>query len=93
MKTTDNIRASVLRGLRLLLLISAPFASARAASSVQEGATPPAHFEVHNEVLGKVPVFAEFRSIVASDDAQHVAFFVHRARGWSVWHDGVEGPT
>lgn len=93
MKTTHDIRASVLRGLRLLLLILSPFASSRAASPVQEGANPPAHFKVHNEVLGKVPLLWEPRSLEASDDAKHVAFAIRRARGMSVWHDGVEGPT
>ena len=93
MKTTDDIRVSILRGLRLLLLILAPFASARAASPVQEGTTLPTHFKVHNEVLGKVPLLGDSRSTVVSDDAQHLAFVVRRAQGWTVWHDGVEGPT
>ena len=92
MKTTDGISAWALRSLRLLLLISSPFASAQAASPGPAGATPPANFKVHNTVLGKVPLLGDPRSIVDSDDGQHIAFVVRRGLKSAVWHDGTEGP-
>jgi hypothetical protein len=90
MRTTNGIRASALRSLRLLLLISAPFASARAASPVQDGA-PPASFEAHNVVLGKLPMLWDPATALVSEDSQHVAFVVRHAQGSAVWQDGVEG--
>lgn len=91
MKTTDDIRASVLRGLRLLLLILAPLAPTQAASPALEGAVPPANFKVQNKVLGKVPLLGDPRSIVDSDDGQHIAFVVRRGLKSTVWYDGAEG--
>lgn len=91
MKTTNDIRASALWSLWLLLLISAPFASTQAASPVLEGAVPPANLKAHNEVLGKVPLLGDPRSMVVSDDAQHIAFVVRRGLKSTVWHDGAEG--
>jgi hypothetical protein len=91
MKTTNEIRASALWSILLLLLILAPLAPTQAASPVLEGAVPPANFKVQNEVLGKVPLTGDPRSIVVSDDGQHIAFVVRRGLKSTVWHDGAEG--
>jgi hypothetical protein len=53
----------------------------------------PGQIKVGRQVLGKRPLLVEISTRLASNDGQHLAFVVRRARGFTVWLDGVEGPA